>query len=206
MPFPRTFSSIKDAPMKARAEADQTRLTSYEADQIEQIAAWKSEPPHPLAELWKRITLPVGKTLEKLIPDPLINAVIQGSYGAAARLAGQEDIKREAGVGDLAELRNRPLEQCDRLAKQVGMTALVLGDRRRCSHRRRRRLDHTGRRAVAFRPGAEDNPPDRPLLRLFAGASQRPAIRPGRARRRGLRVARDPTAPASPARDKSKNC
>ena len=41
-------------------------------------------------------------------------------------LAGQDDIKLEAGVRDLADLRNKPLEDCDRLANRVGAVAEAL--------------------------------------------------------------------------------
>jgi hypothetical protein len=37
--------------MKRRTQTHRGRLTDYEADQVRQIAAWKSEPPNPLSEL-----------------------------------------------------------------------------------------------------------------------------------------------------------
>ena len=33
-------------------------LTDYEGEQVRRIAAWKSEPPNPFAEMFKMITLP----------------------------------------------------------------------------------------------------------------------------------------------------
>ena len=41
-------------------------------------------------------------------------------------LAGRPNIAQRAGVGDITELRGKPLEECDRLAGQVAMTARVL--------------------------------------------------------------------------------
>ena len=37
------------------------KLTEYEAEQVRQIAAWKSKPPNPLSELFKKITIPGAK-------------------------------------------------------------------------------------------------------------------------------------------------
>jgi hypothetical protein len=113
--------------MNQQAEGDRTQLTSYEADQVAEIAAWKSEPPNPISELWQRMMLAGANVVEKLIPDRLVSVAIEESYDVAAMLAGQEDIRRQAGVRDLADLRDRPLEECNRLAKRVGRNALVLG-------------------------------------------------------------------------------
>jgi hypothetical protein len=113
--------------MKAQAEADRKQLTPYEAEQVQEIAAWKSEPPNPLGELWKMITLPGAKLVKKVIPDALVKGAIEGSYKGAEMLAWQEDLKVRAGVADLDELKDRPLEECDGLAKQVGATAMILG-------------------------------------------------------------------------------
>jgi hypothetical protein len=112
--------------MHTQTETDRTQLTSYETEQVQEIAVWKSQPPNPVSELWQRITLPVARVVKRLIPDPLVRAAIAQSYETSARLAGQKDIERRAGVDNLADLRNRPLEECDRMAKQVGANAMVL--------------------------------------------------------------------------------
>src|SRR5262249_15310529 len=78
-------------------------------------------------ELWKMITLPGAKALKKVIPDALVMGAIQGSYKGAERLAWQEDLKVRAGVADLDELKDRPLEECDGLGKQVGSSAMIVG-------------------------------------------------------------------------------
>jgi hypothetical protein len=112
--------------MNAQAETPKAELTAYETEQVREIAAWKSQPPNPLAELWKRITLPAAKAIEKVIPDRAVRVVIERSYDISEIFAGQEEIKRQAGVKDLDELRDKPLEECDRLARQVGRAALAL--------------------------------------------------------------------------------
>ena len=37
--------------MSEQAEADRTQLTSYETEQVAEIAAWKSEPPNPIVRV-----------------------------------------------------------------------------------------------------------------------------------------------------------
>jgi hypothetical protein len=100
-----------------------SKLTEYEQGQVARIAAWKSAFPNPVAELFKLTTLPVARLVERVIPDSLAELVIDKAYDASAVLAGSDDVKRRAGVNDLAELRGKPLEECNRLAMSVGLTA-----------------------------------------------------------------------------------
>ena len=104
-----------------------------------------------------------------------MRVAIETSYDMAAKLAGQEDIKRQAGVRDLADLRDRPLEECDRLANKSARTRSSWRPSRG-RRRRRRRPDHADRRAVALRPVAEDDPPNRPLLRISRSMIARAGI------------------------------
>jgi hypothetical protein len=53
--------------MNAAQRPAHAELTDYERDQVRQIAAWKSEPPNPLAGMFKRITLPGAKVVEQVI-------------------------------------------------------------------------------------------------------------------------------------------
>jgi hypothetical protein len=101
------------------------RLTPYEAAQVESIARWKSTQPSPFAEIVRNITLPVANLCEKFIPDRLANSAIVGASRVAELTAGHKDIEHRAGVSNLTELRNKHLEECDRLAARVGAIALV---------------------------------------------------------------------------------
>ncbi|QEH34502.1 EcsC protein family protein [Aquisphaera giovannonii] len=112
--------------MSRRADPQRGEPTDYEAEQVRRIAAWKSQPPNPLAELWTTLTLPAARAVEKLIPDRLAGWTVERILDTADLLAGQEDIKRSAGVRDLAELRGRPMEECDRMARQVGLGAMAV--------------------------------------------------------------------------------
>jgi hypothetical protein len=109
--------------MTTSRERDGGALTPYEREQVRAIAAFKSAPPNPFAEMFKRVTLPAARAVERLIPDALVQQAIERAYDASQRLAGRRDIARRAGVDDIAELRGKPLEECDRLAGGVDVVA-----------------------------------------------------------------------------------
>ncbi len=109
--------------MSARTKPIERSLTPYEADQVQQIALWKSTPPNAVSELFKLITTSASNLVEKVIPDNLVVGAIEKAYDASELIAGQEDIRHQAGVSQLGELRNKPLQNCDRLALRVGMAA-----------------------------------------------------------------------------------
>ena len=108
-------------------EPDRALLTSYEIEQIREIANWKSEPPNALSELWKRLTLPGASLIERVIPDRWVVVAIEKCCDLAENLSNPEEIKCRASVDDLIRQRLRPLEECDRLAEKVARRALALG-------------------------------------------------------------------------------
>jgi hypothetical protein len=112
--------------MRTATRTKRSELTPYEEEQVRRIAVWKSEPPNPLSELWKMITLPVAHAIERLIPDRVVRAAIMKSYDVSDLLDGQRSIKRRAAIQDLAELKHKPLEDCDALAIEIGARAEAL--------------------------------------------------------------------------------
>ena len=112
--------------MTVRARSRKALLTAYEKQQVEQIAAWKSRPPDPFTELWSALTLPVTRILARVVPRRLVETMVEKADDVAALLAGQEDIKRQAGVQEISKLLDRPLQDCDRLARQTGFAAQAL--------------------------------------------------------------------------------
>jgi hypothetical protein len=99
------------------------KLSAYENQQVQEIAIWKSEPPNPLSEMWKMLVVPVAKVVEKVVPDSMVRFAIERTYDASALLAIQKDIVSQSGIKELSELRGKPLEECDRLSKRVGVIA-----------------------------------------------------------------------------------
>jgi len=111
--------------MSERTKPVARTLTPYETEQVRQIALWKSTPPSPFSELVKSITTSLTDLVEKMIPDQWVFTTIQKGYRVSELVAGQNDIKRQAGVAQLVELRKKPLEECDRLADRVSVAAQI---------------------------------------------------------------------------------
>jgi hypothetical protein len=109
--------------MIATKKAARGKLTPHEKEQIQQIAAWKSEPPNPFGEMFRMVTLPVAKAVEKLLPDAMIRTSIERAYDASEMIATQDDLKAQAEVKDLREMKKKPLEECDRLATRVSLVS-----------------------------------------------------------------------------------
>jgi hypothetical protein len=103
--------------------AKRSEPTRYESRQVDEIAAWKSEFPHPLAELFRRALQPLASAVESIVPDRLARGAIEAAYRAADRFADPAEVAREAGVDDLRELKYKPLELCDGLAMGIGSSA-----------------------------------------------------------------------------------
>jgi EcsC protein family len=112
--------------MNTQVQVSNEQLTRHEAEQIRQIALWKSQPPNPLDEMSKMITLPWARFLERIVPDWIVTTTINGAYRLSRTLASPEPTKRKAGVNQLAELRQSPMNQCDRLAGQVAASARMI--------------------------------------------------------------------------------
>jgi EcsC protein family len=112
--------------MSTREQAATTTLTNYEAEQVEQIGAWKSKPINPVAEVWNLIALQAAKLATVLIPDVVVRLAVESSYRAALMVATPESAARQAGVANVKELRKSSLEECDRLARQVSIGARAL--------------------------------------------------------------------------------
>jgi hypothetical protein len=88
--------------------------------QVERIATWKSEHPNPFAELFRRASQPVAEVVEYLLPDRAALAALNAAYEAASRISNPSGIRRRASVQEIEELREKPLEFCDGLAREVG--------------------------------------------------------------------------------------
>ena len=116
------MTAMSGSPGWTRGRAtDTTGLTDYEAEQVRQIAAWKAEPPPALTGLLSTFAHPLARVAEEVVPSSVATGAVKAAYEASAFSAGQVDIKRRAGVDEITELRDRPLEECDRLAYEVGL-------------------------------------------------------------------------------------
>lgn len=109
--------------MIADARDEAAALTEYEAAQVARIAAWKSEHPLIIGELYRLVADRVADVVERVIPDAPARQAIHWIYDAAEATARRNEVVRWAGARALAELHEQPLEACDRLAHLIGRNA-----------------------------------------------------------------------------------
>lgn len=104
--------------------ARKPKLTEYEARQVSEIAAWKSAFPNPYGEVFRRVVQPLAWAVEAVVPDRLARTAVNAGYRCAQAAAAKADVRALAGVRELRELREKPLEFCDELARGVGGSAV----------------------------------------------------------------------------------
>ena len=105
--------------MSSATEINGSVLNEYEAAQVREIAAWKSEPPHPISELFRKTSLPVTRAIERMIPDAVMRAAVEKAIDLAKKEAGFDDVKRLAGVDEITRMQEKSLEECDGIARQL---------------------------------------------------------------------------------------
>ena len=106
--------------MTSTVVKSETKLTDYEQAQVEKIASWKASHPNAFGELFHRVARPVARFFEFIVPDAVALGAIEAVYKASDLAATQEDIKLQAGVADLSELRQKPMQVCDELSRRFG--------------------------------------------------------------------------------------
>jgi EcsC protein family len=101
-------------------------LNDYEAAQVAEIAAWKGEEPGAISRTLRKVRAPLGRLIGRTIPKGMIRSLAEKSGRLVEHHDGLREVAREAGVGDVTELRNRALRECDRLAVAVSTRAQFL--------------------------------------------------------------------------------
>lgn len=96
-----------------------TPLTDYEATVAQSIAAWKSEKLSLYNRAATTVTAPVASLFSHLLPKAATTQGITAAYSASDWLVGADVVLKHAGLKSLDELRQQPLEFCDKLAMQV---------------------------------------------------------------------------------------
>lgn len=98
-------------------------LTDHEAEQVRAIALWKSERSSRLLESYRVLTRPLSRLAAKVVPRSLAKEALDRLEALAEFHDQAADIVEAAGVSAVAELLDRPLEECDRLALMVSVHA-----------------------------------------------------------------------------------
>jgi hypothetical protein len=94
-----------------------TMSTTYESQQVAEIEQWMDRSPDAISQIADGILSPVTRVVAMLVPEKAMLAAID--LGAAAGKAGSrlQTIRRFAGIKDYAEMRQKDLEFCDRIAR-----------------------------------------------------------------------------------------
>ena len=98
---------------------EQSSLTTYEAEQVALIAAWKARKPGLLRRTVETLKWPLARVFEKLVPADKARTIFARVHQAADWEKGRDMIQRALGIDHVKELYDGPLERCDGLVKKV---------------------------------------------------------------------------------------
>jgi hypothetical protein len=100
-------------------EPTQRELSEYEAQQASSITAWKAAAPSVADQAFGVVLQPAAWLIQRVVPEAAVKAAIDGASRLGRSLADRADVLRDAGVSDIAALREGELAVCDRLADGV---------------------------------------------------------------------------------------
>jgi hypothetical protein len=94
-------------------------LNDYEALQIREIAAWKSEQSSFILQSYRGLCRPFSKFLATVVPKGLARKALAEVQAVSETHETAQDILEESRASTIGELRGRSLEECDRIANSV---------------------------------------------------------------------------------------
>jgi len=94
-------------------------MNNYEQQQYDAIKQWQNEAPGVVSQTIGKVFKPVSWLMEKVVPQNAVESALGGFNGVAQWLCDVEDIKRDAEVATILELRSKSLELSDKLANEV---------------------------------------------------------------------------------------
>ncbi len=95
------------------------KLSEYELSQLQAINNWKNEKPSVIEKTVGFLFKPIERLTEQIIPKKAIEGVITTFNALARFLTDTDDIKRDACVESIDELRTKDLQLSDKLANEV---------------------------------------------------------------------------------------
>lgn len=98
---------------------ESNKLNIYESTQLQKIKDFKNEIPSVISQDIGTVLKPLTYLTEKIIPEAAIKGALDFSNSVAKWLTDINDIKRDAQVTNIEELRYANLELCDNLADEV---------------------------------------------------------------------------------------
>lgn len=102
-------------------------MTEYEQQQLLQLQRWVRQPPG-----WgtRALAKPAGNLAslaQSIVPVSALRAALTRLDELAQQFDGRDAVLQAAQVGSLAELRARPLADCDALAQKFTRRAMLMG-------------------------------------------------------------------------------
>jgi EcsC protein family len=98
-------------------------LNDYEAEQVHEIAHWKSERPSLLLESYRNLIRPLSRLISHIVPKDLVMEAVVKVESLAEVHDLSADILTAGGIASVHDLLNRSLEECDRLSRMVSARA-----------------------------------------------------------------------------------
>jgi hypothetical protein len=102
-------------------------MNPYEQKTLREIRAWQAEPPGWGTRLLAKPGAKMAEVMQVIVPPAALRKALLGADRLGRKLSDERSILKRAGVARVADLRERPLETCDRLARTVGRRALAFG-------------------------------------------------------------------------------
>lgn len=102
-------------------------LTAYEQKALRELRAWQAQAPGWGTRLLAKPGSKVAQAVQVLVPTSALRAALDGTDRLGRRFVDRDSILKRAGVADITQLRERPLEANDRLALAITRRALALG-------------------------------------------------------------------------------
>ena len=102
------------------------RLKAYEKKEIKAIKVWKKKEPGVVSKAFGVIIEPVASFIQKVVPEAAIRGALDFSNSMAKWLSDIGDVKRDANVKNIKQLRSKNLELSDKLANEVHNWAIGL--------------------------------------------------------------------------------
>lgn len=92
---------------------------NYEKEQMVEIQKWKDEVPNVITRAFGVALEPLSRLAQKVVPESAIKGALDFSNYAAQWLTDVNDIKRDAHVCEISELKYKGLKLSDELANDV---------------------------------------------------------------------------------------
>lgn len=101
-------------------------MDAYEQRCLDEIARWRVQPPGWGTRLLAKPGGAAARAVQNLVPVSALRAALETVNRTALKLTRDDALLRRAGVSTLEDLRQLPLEHCDRLSLGEARRAMAM--------------------------------------------------------------------------------